>query len=158
MSPWDTGDLHYFTTPTWGTSSSSSSANTAGEPLKEDSTIKTSSGSSGTKSTKHSNNTIIIAVVVAVVAALILLTALICVIRCCRRRSRKRADQKDRNAMGGFLNRGWQKVDGEEKLGDEDFGGQSYNARDKLLNQDVPVYNARGMAYEPFRPVGGAAA
>jgi hypothetical protein len=153
MSPWETGSLHYFTTPSWSTGTSSSGANNAGEPLKEDST--TNIGSSSSKSSHHSNKTTIIAIVVAVVAVLILLTAFVCLIRCCyRRRSRKLAGRKDPALGGGLLNRGWQKVDGEEKLGDEDFGSMSYNARDRLINQDVPTYNARDMAYEPFRPHG----
>lgn len=139
---WDTGSLHYFTSSTFGSSSSSSSSK-----LKEDSTT-----SSTTSSTHHSKSKlpIIIGVIVGVIVLLILLAV---VFVCYRRRSRKQANRRDQPEGAGFLNRGWQKVDGEEKLGDEDFQNKPYDARDKLLHQDVPVYNARGMAYEPFRPV-----
>jgi flagellar biosynthesis/type III secretory pathway M-ring protein FliF/YscJ len=158
MTPWETGSLHYFTTPSWGTSSSSSSSTTVLQPLEQDSTHSTSSSTADNN--KHSKKMTIIIAVVAAVAALILLFAFICLLRCCfrRRRARKTATRQNQPENVGFLNRGWQKVAGEEKLGDEDFGNMPYNARDKLIHQDAPVYSGKDMAYEPFRPHAGSAA
>ncbi|KIW01576.1 uncharacterized protein PV09_07050 [Verruconis gallopava] len=148
MTPWNTGALHYFTTPSFGTSSSS---------LKENSSFNSKSGAS--KHSSSSSKAKIIAIVVAAVAAAILILAAICIIRCCYRRRTRRLAQRRAPAMsGGFMSRGWQKVDGDEKLGDEDFSNMPYDARDRLVSNNVPVYNERGMAYEPYRPHGKAEA
>jgi len=53
---------------------------------------------------------------------------------------------------GRVEGKGWQKVEGHEKLGDEDFSNKPYDARDRLIRDPSPLRPS--MQYEPYR--GGA--
>jgi len=51
---------------------------------------------------------------------------------------------------GRVQGRGWEKVDGQEKLGDEDFSAAGYDTRDRLIREPSPSVTP-GMQYEPYR-------
>jgi len=139
MAPYYSEYLDIITRPRTGASSSSPD----GKPLEQDSTFSRPSGTVHKPS--HSKTTTIIAVVVAIVGVIILLLALFCVVRCCFKKRAKNLDRK----RGRVEGKGWQKVEGEEKLGDEDFSNKGYDARDRLIRDPSPLRPA--MQYEPYR-------
>jgi len=145
MAPYYSTYLDIITRPRTGSSSSTQSQDLT-KPLEEDSTVHTPVGN--INKGNHSKTTTIIAVVVAIVGAIILLLAACCIIRCCyKKRSRNLAKKR-----GRVEGRGWQKVEGQEKLGDEDFSNASYDTRDRLIRDQSPF--TPGMQYEPYRGAG----
>lgn len=134
--------LDILTRPRAGASSSSDSSSVAGKDLESDSTVHTPGGQNNTS---HPTKNQIIAIVIGAVAAVVLLLAACCLIRCCYKKRSRNLEKKRGRTQG----RGYGKIDGVEKLGDEDFSNQNYDTRDRLIREQSPF--KPGMQYEPYR-------